>query len=91
GAWRTAYLTTLGRAPGNTKASLGHEIDGTLRWSPWAPVSFEAGYSVALLGDGARAVLAANAIGHAQGATLTTATTAPISHFAYAQTTVTLP
>ena len=33
--WRSAYLTTIGSAPGNTDASLGQEIDAMLRWSPW--------------------------------------------------------
>jgi hypothetical protein len=89
GAWRTAYLTTIGRAPGNTEASLGHEIDATLRWSPWPPLAVEAGYSIVLLGAGARAVLAANAIGRPQSAGAVS--TPPASHFAYAQATLALP
>jgi hypothetical protein len=89
GAWRTAYLTTIGRAPGNTEASLGHEIDATLRWSPWPPLAVEAGYSIVLLGAGARAILAANAIGRSQSAGAVS--TPPASHFAYAQATLALP
>jgi hypothetical protein len=89
GFWQTAYLTSVGRAAGNTRASLGHEIDASLKWSPWEPVSLEAGYCALLLGDGARAVLAANGIGRfAPAATLSTAS---LSHFAYAQATLTLP
>jgi hypothetical protein len=89
GAWRTAYLTDVGNAPNNTRANLGHEIDATLRWSPWEPLSVESGYSVLILGDGARAILAANAIGRLQSnGTLSTAT---LSQFAYAQATVKIP
>jgi hypothetical protein len=91
GAWRTAYLTTIGRAPGNGKASLGHEIDATLRWLPWAPLSLEAGYAIALLGEGARAVLAADAVGSVASTGAPALSTAPVSHFAYAQAIVTLP
>ncbi len=89
GLWRTAYLTTIGRATGNTDASLGHEIDGMVRWSPWEPVTLELGYSILFLGDGARAILAANGIGrgNANGG-LSTATT---SQFAYAQATLRVP
>jgi hypothetical protein len=92
GAWRTGYLTTVGpvgHASGNTLASLGHEIDAALRWSPWPPFSIEGGYSIALLGDGARAVLAASAIGRGEGPGALS--TAPVSHFAYGQVTVALP
>ncbi len=87
--WRTAYLTAVGRAPGNTQASLGHEIDASLKWSPWEPVSLEAGYSALVLGEGARAVLASSGIGRlsANG----TLSTASLSHFAYAQATWTIP
>jgi hypothetical protein len=89
GEWRTAYLTLLGRDPGNTRASLGHEIDATWRWSPWAPLSLDAGYAIAFLGAGARAVLAANAVGRGEGAGVVA--TKPLAHFAYAQASVVLP
>ena len=87
--WRTAYLTSVGRAVGNNQATLGNEIDGSLRWSPWEPVTFQAGYSVLLLGDGARAILAANGVGRI--ATSGTLSTSPLSHFAYAQATLAIP
>jgi hypothetical protein len=88
-AWRTAYLTTIGSDARNTSAALGHEIDASLRWSPWAPLALEVGYSLIFLGDGARAILAANAIGKVQsnGAIDTPAT----SQFAYIQATVHVP
>lgn len=72
-AWRSAYLATIAQVPTNTKADLGHEIDAALTWSPWVPVALDAGYSVLLLGSGARAILAAQ-----RGS-------AEVSHFAYVQ------
>jgi hypothetical protein len=56
GAWRSAYLTTIGQARANTDADLGHEIDASLAWSPWAPLDLYAGYSVLVFGGGARAI-----------------------------------
>jgi hypothetical protein len=83
GAWRSAYLQTIGVAPGNTSADLGHEIDAILTWSPWVPVELTAGYSVALLGDGAKAILAS----------LPGSAVSPsgLSHFAYGQATLRVP
>jgi hypothetical protein len=80
GAWRSGYLSTIGAAPGNTKGELGHEIDAMLRWLPWTSLELEAGYSVLVLGDGARAILSESLL-------------APptLSHFAYAQTTLRVP
>jgi hypothetical protein len=88
GAWRTAYLTTIGSAPGNRDAELGHEVDAMVRWSPWEPLLLEAGYSLFFLGDGARAILAANAIGRETAAALSVER---VSQFAYGQATLRLP
>jgi hypothetical protein len=89
GAWRTAYLTTIGSAPGNTNADLGHEVDAVLTWSPWVPVELMLGYSLLALGEGARAILSANQIGVPQpgGALAGPA----VSHFAYGQMTLRVP
>jgi hypothetical protein len=87
--WRTAYLTSIGRASDSEASSLGHEVDASLKWSPSEPVILQAGYSALLLGDGARAILAANGIGRfssSGGLSI-----ASLSHFAYAQATLTLP
>jgi hypothetical protein len=73
--WRSAYLVTIGEAPDNSKVDLGHEVDLSLRWSPWAPIALEAGYSFLLLGAGARALVD---VTQAWGA-------AHVSHFAYLQ------
>lgn len=80
GTWVSGYLLSLGRAPGNTSAALGHEIDASLTWSPWVPVELSAGYSMLVLGDGAKEALAA---GHL--------TPPDLAHYAYGQATVRLP
>ena len=80
GAWRTDYLVTIAPASGNTQAELGHEIDATLRWSPWAPLELAAGYSALIVGDGAKALLTAGR------------ENAPdVAHCAFGQATVRLP
>jgi Alginate export len=85
GAWHSASLDTIASPlPSNTASSLGHEIDASVRWSPWAPVELSAGYSVAALGDGAKALLAAQL----QGSSLSPPS---LAHFAYAQASVQVP
>jgi hypothetical protein len=80
GAWRSAYLATIAHAPANTQADLGHEIDALLAWSPCAPVQLSAGYSLLVLGDGARNLVLANQLG------LT-----GVSHFAFGQVELKVP
>ncbi len=88
-AWRSAYLTTIGSAPGNTDRSLGQEIDAMLGWSPWDALSLELGYSVFFVGDGAHAILVADGIGKlSAGGSLSTAA---VSQFAYLQATLHIP
>jgi hypothetical protein len=60
GRWVTGMLTTIGAAPDNTSSILGHEIDATIRVTPWDPISFQAGYGIFLLGDGGKAILTAS-------------------------------
>lgn len=80
GAWTTGYLDQLIAVPGNTRTDLGHEIDARLAWSPLVPVELGAGYSVLVLGDGAKAVLAGSSL------------SAPsLSHYAYLQATLRVP
>jgi hypothetical protein len=76
-AWRSATLRTIGQAPGNTDGILGHEIDSTVEWSPCVPVRLRVGYSALVLGDGARAILAASQSGSAH-----------VSHWAYGEARV---
>jgi hypothetical protein len=80
GPWRSSYLMTLGVDPGNTKGELGHEIDAMLRWAPWAFLGIEGGYSLLVLGDGAKAILAQNPLAQPT-----------LSHFAYLQATLRAP
>ncbi len=80
GAWRSAYLSTIGTVVGSTKGELGHEIDAMLRFLPWASLEVEAGYSILVLGDGARAILSESQ-----------STTPSLSHFAYTQATLRVP
>jgi hypothetical protein len=60
GLWRSDYGIALGAYSGETDATLGHEIDAKLAWNPWAPLDLEVGYSVLLLGEGARSILSAS-------------------------------
>ena len=89
GEWLGAYLTGIGRAPGNTSAELGHEVDAFATWTPWAPVDIVLGYSAFVAGDGARTILAAEARGAAQN----NGTYAPaaVTHYGYLQATVRVP
>jgi hypothetical protein len=88
-AWRSAYLTTIGTAPGNDRAALGQEIDAMVRWSPWEPLSLEGGYSLFFVGAGARAILVAEGIGKAKPDGMLS--TEALSHFAYLQATLRIP
>ena len=59
GAWRSDYLVTIAPGTASRDLELGHEIDATLRWSPWVPLELSAGYSILVLGQGAKGALAA--------------------------------
>jgi hypothetical protein len=80
GAWRTDYLVTIAPASANGQAELGHEIDATLRWSPWAPLELVAGYSALVLGDGAKALLSAEHV-----------TPPDVAHCGFGQARIALP
>ncbi len=83
GDWLNGYLFSVGRAPSDNKRSdLGHEIDVFFKWRPISQVDLRAGYSLLLLGDGAKAILQRPA--QAQG-------TADFSHYAYLNATVRIP
>jgi len=87
GWWVSSYLFTLGRAPGNTSGELGHEIDAYLAWSPWVPVELSAGYSMLVLGAGAKAALSADLTNPA----VPRLSPPDLAHYAYGQVTVRLP
>jgi hypothetical protein len=79
GLWRSDYLVAFGSAPGNTDSELGHELDATLAWAPWAPLDLVAGYSLLMLRGGARAILAESQPGSVPD----------VSHSGFAQVRVT--
>ncbi len=89
GEWLNGYLEPVGQSDGKSGAELGHEIDVGLGWRPWGPFEIRAGYSMLLLGDGAREIMAAEA----RGALQSNGTYAPsaTSHFAYLQATLNVP
>ena len=80
GRWVTGALLTVGADPNNTSIVLGHEIDATIKVTPWDPITFQAGYGLFLLGDGGKNILA-NATG----------STAEMQHWGYLQATVKAP
>lgn len=80
GRWITGALVTVGADPNNTSAILGHEIDATIKITPWDPITFQAGYGLFLLGEGGKNILA-NATGG----------TAEMQHWGYLQATVKAP
>jgi hypothetical protein len=57
GAWRSDYLVTIAPATAAKDLDLGHEIDLTFRWAPWVPLELTAGYSILILGNGAKEAL----------------------------------
>jgi hypothetical protein len=89
GEWRNAYLLPVSGIVPSGEAELGHEIDALFAWTPWAPLDLRAGYSVLVLGDGARTRMAAQG----RGEPMPNGTFAPaaLAHFAYVQATMRIP
>ena len=89
GEWLNGYLEPVGRSDGKSGSELGHEFDLGFGWRPWSPFELRAGYSLFLLGDGAREIRAAEGRGkqHADG----TYSPSSTSHFAYLQATLNVP
>lgn len=89
GEWVGSYLRSIGRAPAGASAELGHELSATLAWRPWAPLELRAGYAGLLLGDGARAIMSAQARGRREpdGAIYAQ----PVAHYGFAQATLDIP
>jgi hypothetical protein len=90
GDWVGGYLVSIGRASTSSDAkNLGHEIDAAVGWRPWPMLDLGLGYSALVLGDGARAVLAARGRGALgpDGARVP----ADLAHYAYAQATLNFP
>ncbi len=79
GRWTTATLAPVGASPSATSSALGHEIDYALKFTPWKPVDFEAGYGLFIFGDGAREIL------------IEAGRPAKLQHWAFLQTTIHAP
>lgn len=79
GRWTTGELFPVGTKVDNTSSSLGHEIDYSMKITPWKPIDIEAGYGLFIMGDGARAIL--REVGRP----------ATLQHWAFLQTTVRAP
>ncbi|MCL2722970.1 MAG: alginate export family protein [Polyangiaceae bacterium] len=89
GEWIGSYLTSLGRAAGSTGAGLGSEIDAAFTWRAATALDIRIGWSGLILGDGARAIMSAEARGTTEpGGTVTAPT---FAQYAYAQATLTVP
>jgi hypothetical protein len=104
GEWLGSYLTAVGSttppppvtttpppvgpAPSN-ETELGHELDIVFTYRPWIPLELRAGWSGLLLGDGAKAIMAA----HARGDRLANGAISPanIAQYGYLQATLTMP
>ncbi len=89
GEWVGSYLKVIGRAPTGASAELGHELSATFAWRPWAPLELRAGYAGLLLGDGARAVMSAQARGRREPDNAVYAS--PVAHYAFTQATLDIP
>lgn len=90
GEWLDGYLVPVGRASRQSEAyELAHEADVTCAWRPLPQLELKTGYGAALLGDGARAILANQARGERQ--VDGTFKPAFVSHFAYLSATVRVP
>ncbi len=89
GDWLGGYLNAIGRAPQSQSAELGHEVDVGLRVRPWTPLELAAGYSLLALGDGAKAVMSAQARGRLQADG--TYAPADFAHYTYLMGTLYVP
>jgi hypothetical protein len=84
GDWLDTYLVPV--APGNTttKEDLGHEIDVVFSYRPWPAFNIAAGYSLLILGDGAKDAL------QVEGRT-SKGVPPDLSHYAFLQLTLNVP
>ncbi|HEY1960242.1 MAG TPA: alginate export family protein [Polyangiaceae bacterium] len=80
GEWLDTYLVVAGNAAGTTSPELGHEVDLLVSYRPWPALDVAAGYSLLILGDGAKQMMAAESRGPAD-----------FSHYAFIQLTLNVP
>jgi hypothetical protein len=89
GDWLDGYLISSGRVANATSAELGHEIDFLLSWRPWAPLDLSGGYSMLVLGRGAKEIALAQ--GRVTREADGSITLSPLAHYAFLQATLKLP
>ena len=101
GEWIGGYLQAIGRVhptpgiaapqapPVTADAELGHEIDVALAWRPWLPLELRAGYSALVLGEGAKAIMAAQARGKREDDN--SISPASVAQYVFGQATLTVP
>jgi hypothetical protein len=89
GEWLDSYLVVVGNQAGTTSQDLGHEIDLAVSYRPWPALDIAAGYSLLVLGDGAKQMMAAQNRGEpgASGALVPP----DLSHYAFVQLTLNVP
>jgi hypothetical protein len=93
GEWLDTYLLPTGNAtcaaPCTTNQELGHEVDLVLSYRPWPALNIAAGYSLLILGDGARAMMGAEQRGSANS--MGVLVPPDLSHYAFVQLTLNVP
>ena len=89
GDWLDGYLVSSGRVPNATDAELGHEIDFSLGWKPWPALELAGGYSLLVLGRGAKEIALAQ--GRVTREADGSITLSPLAHFAFLQATLKIP
>lgn len=92
GEWLNGYLFSVGRAArDNQSYDLGHEIDVFFHWRPLPQIDLRAGYSLLLLGDGAKAILQNPTQARGTRQPDGTFQAADFSHYGYLNATIRIP
>ena len=91
GEWLDTYLGTAGTTQNNNIASqeLGHEVDLLVSYRPWPALNIAAGYSLLILGDGAKSMLLAD--GRTSPNSTGVLVPPDLSHYAFVQLTLNVP
>jgi hypothetical protein len=87
GEWLDGYLGVIGHGRAGTE--LGHEVDAWTSWRPWPVLELSLGYSLFVVGDGARAIL--KAVESSSVTANGTIEPASLAHFGCVQATLRVP
>lgn len=89
GEWLDTYLVVAGNTAVTKSPELGHEIDVAISYRPWPALDIAAGYSLLILGDGAKQMMLAEnrATPNATG----TLAAPDLAHYAFLQLTLNVP